>query len=166
MAGLLIYAMNYAPEFVGAGRYTGEIGAHFAEAGSDVIVVTTPPHYPEWRLSPCYRPHRWTAERNGRQTIYRCPIHLRKKLTGLWRLIAPLSFAINSAPVVVWQILTKRPETVLCVEPTLLGAPFALLAAKLVGAQTALHVQDLEVDAAFAVRHLPDVAGLRPLAMA
>jgi colanic acid biosynthesis glycosyl transferase WcaI len=43
---------------------------------------------------------------------------------------------------------------VLCIEPTLLCAPLALLAAKVVGARTVLHVQDLEIDAAFAVGHL------------
>jgi colanic acid biosynthesis glycosyl transferase WcaI len=42
----------------------------------------------------------------------------------------------------------------LCVEPTLFSAPAALLAAEIVGARTVLHVQDLEIDAAFAVGHL------------
>jgi colanic acid biosynthesis glycosyl transferase WcaI len=65
-----------------------------------------------------------------------------------------LTFAVASAPVAIWKILTTRPDTVLCVEPTLFSAPFAVIAAKLVGARTVLHVQDLEIDAAFAVGHL------------
>jgi len=44
------------------------------------------------------------------------------------------------------------------VEPTLFAAPAALLAAKLAGARTVLHVQDLEIDAAFAVGHLKNGA--------
>jgi colanic acid biosynthesis glycosyl transferase WcaI len=55
---------------------------------------------------------------------------------------------------VFWQILRQRPDTVFCVEPTLFAAPVAQLAARLIGAKTVLHVQDLEVDAAFAVGHL------------
>ena len=69
-------------------------------------------------------------------------------------MLAPLTFALTSAPVVVWRILTFRPDSVLCVEPTLLASPIALIAAKLVRARLILHVQDLEIDAAFAVGHL------------
>jgi colanic acid biosynthesis glycosyl transferase WcaI len=81
-------------------------------------------------------------------------------------LLAPLSFAASSAPVVFWQILRHRPETVFCVEPTLFASPVAQLAAKLVGARTVLHVQDLEVDAAFAVGHLGALGFLKTLGYA
>ena len=80
---------------------------------------------------------------------------------GIWRLIAPLSFALSSAPVALWRMLRFRPDVVLCIEPTLIAAPVALLAARLVGARAVLHVQDLEVDAAFAVGHLEPRGGLR-----
>ena len=33
MAKILIYAMNYAPEIAGVGRYTGEIGDYFVAMG-------------------------------------------------------------------------------------------------------------------------------------
>lgn len=151
---VLIYGMNYAPELIGCGRYTGEIGAYLAAEGAAVEVVTTPPHYPEWQAA---RPHRalaWTVERRGRERISRCPILLRREMRGIWRMLAPLSFALSSAPVALWRILTTRPEVVLVVEPTLFAAPAALLGAWLVGARTVLHVQDLEIDAAFAVGHL------------
>jgi Glycosyl transferase 4-like domain len=75
-------------------------------------------------------------------------------MRGVWRALAPLTFALTSAPTAVWRIFTTRPDVVLCVEPTLFSAPAALLAAKIVGAKTVLHVQDLEIDAAFAVGHL------------
>ncbi len=166
VARILIYAMNYAPEVAGVGRCTGEIGDYLTARGHEVTVVTTPPHYPGWSLQGDYKPYRWSSERRGSQTILRCPLHLRKRMSGVWRLLAPLSFAINSAPVVIWQILTQRPEVVLCVEPTLIAAPAALLAAKGIGARTILHVQDLEVDAAFAVGHLRSHAALKWIAFA
>ena len=86
--------------------------------------------------------------------VIRCPILLNKKGNDIWRLLAPLSFALGAAPVVFWRILQSRPHVVLCIEPTLFSAPAAVLAAKLVGARRVLHVQDLEVDVAFAVGHL------------
>lgn len=150
---ILVYGMNYAPEIAGVGKYTGEIAEHLAGLSADVTVVTTPPHYPGWAAQTGYR-NRYSARHENGVRVLRAPLVLRRRMGGVWRLIAPLSFALSSAPLVLWQILRHRPHTVYCVEPTLLAAPLALLAAWLVGARTVLHVQDLEVDAAFAMGHL------------
>lgn len=159
---VVVYGMNYAPEIAGVGRYTGEIAEYLAAEGMDVTVVTTPPHYPGWRIQSGYRNRYSSAKENGVRII-RVPLALRERMGGIWRLVAPLSFAVTSAPIVFWQILRHRPDTVFCVEPTLFAAPVAQLAARLVGAQTLLHVQDLEVDAAFAVGHLGEKGWLKKL---
>lgn len=150
---IVIYGMNYAPEIAGVGKYTGEIAEHLADTGMDVTVVTTPPHYPGWKVHPGYG-NRYSSVSEKGVRIVRVPLFLRQKMKGIWRLVAPLSFALTSAPVIVWQILRRRPDVVFCVEPTLFAAPAAQLAARLTGTQIVLHVQDLEVDAAFAVGHL------------
>ncbi|MBZ9937946.1 WcaI family glycosyltransferase [Mesorhizobium sp. BR1-1-16] len=159
---VLVYGMNYAPEMAGVGRYTGEIAEHLAAGGKDVIVVTTPAHYPGWVVQAPYRNGYQTEQLNG-VTVVRCPLLLRKQMEGVWRLIAPISFAATSLPAVLWQFIRHRPDTVLCIEPTLIAAPIAVLAAKLTGAKTILHVQDLEVDAAFAVGHIGSKPWLRRL---
>ncbi|MCK0195599.1 WcaI family glycosyltransferase [Ancylobacter sp. 6x-1] len=160
---IVVYGMNYAPELAGVGRYTGEIGEYLASVGGDVTVVTAAPHYPGWRVQDGYR-NAYNATMQDGARVIRTPLLLPKKtMGGIWRLIAPLSFAASSAPVVFWQILRQRPEVVFCVEPTLFAAPVAQLAAKLVGARTVLHVQDLEVDAAFAVGHLGNASWLKRL---
>jgi colanic acid biosynthesis glycosyl transferase WcaI len=152
---IVIYCLNYAPELVGAGRYTSEISRYLISKGHNVMVVAAPPHYPEWLVSSAYFALHYTSEIRNGISIVRCPIFVGSKLLGkLWRLLAPLSFAASSAPVISWVILRHRPKLVFCVEPTLLAAPVALIAAKSVGARTVLHVHDLEVDAAFAVGHL------------
>jgi len=151
---VLIYGINYAPELAGVGKFTGEIGAHLAAAGHQLTVVTAPPHYPGWRAGPGYSAGAWRTERHGQTTVYRCPLYLNAEMRGFRRLLAPLTFALSSAPVALGQILTRRPGVVIAVEPTLFSAPVALFAARLVGASTVLHVQDLEVDAAFAMGHL------------
>lgn len=162
---VLIYGMNFSPEIAGVGKYTGEIAEYLEQAGADVTVVTTPPHYPGWRVQPGYR-NRYSSTISAGMKVIRSPLLLRQKMGGVWRLIAPVTFAITSAPVVVYQILAKRPDTVFCVEPTLIAAPVAQFAAKLVGARTVLHVQDLEVDAAFAVGHLGSKRWLKALGYA
>ncbi len=138
---------------IGIGRFTGEIGSYLAKNGFDVCVVTAPPHYPGWRAAPPYSALRYSSETRSGIKILRCPLLLRAEMRGIWRLLAPLSFAITSVPVALWKILTERPHIVLCIEPTLFIAPIAL-PARLAGAHAILHVQDLEVDAAFAVGHL------------
>lgn len=151
---VLIYGMNYAPELTGIGRYSGELAAGLARRGWLVDVITTPPHYPGWFVREPYRASAYSKESANGITAFRCPILLYKAGRGLGRLAAPLVFALSSAPVALWRILSKRPHAILCVEPTLFVAPMALFAGWLVGARTVLHVQDLEIDAAFAVGHL------------
>lgn len=151
---IVIVGLNYAPELVGVGRYTGEIGHYLGSQGHKTWVVTTPPHYPEWSVKHPHSSWRYLSETSDDIRLIRCPILLRRNMRGIWRLIAPLSFAISSAPVVLWTVLRRRPDVVFCVEPTLFAAPMALLAAKLISARAVLHVQDFEIDAAFAVGHL------------
>lgn len=150
---IFIYGMNYAPEMIGVGRFTGEIGAYLAANGFAVSAVTAPPHYPGWQAAPPYRASRYSREIRDGVKIWRCPLLLRAKMHGIWRLIAPLSFALSSAPLALWTMMAHRPGTVLCIEPTFFVAPLALLG-RLTGARVILHVQDLEIDAAFAVGHL------------
>lgn len=165
MAKILIVAMNYAPELTGCGQYTGDLGAAMVEKGHAVEVVTAPPHYPGWAVKAPYR-NRYSSEVLKGARIHRCPVLLREKMGGIWRLIAPVSFALSSAVTTLWRALAWRPDVVVVVEPTLFCAPAALLAAKIAGVTSVLHVQDLEVDAAFAVGHLGSSKGLKRLAFA
>jgi len=150
---IFIYGINYAPELIGVGKYTGELGAYLVGRGHPLEVVTAAPHYPGWSIKAPFK-NGYSTERAFGLRITRCPLLLNKNMRGIWRILAPLTFAMASAPVAIWRVLTTRPDTVICVEPTLFGAPFALVAAKIIGARTVLHVQDLEIDAAFAVGHL------------
>lgn len=162
---ILIYGMNYTPEIAGVGKYTSEIAEHFMLQGAEVTVVTTPPHYPGWVTKDGFANRFQSTVENGVR-VRRAPLFLRRKMSGIWRLLAPLSFALTSAPVVVLEIMRQRPQIVLCVEPTLFAAPVAQLVAWVIGARTVLHVQDLEVDAAFAVGHLASRTWLKKLGFA
>nr|WP_249778218.1 WcaI family glycosyltransferase [Phenylobacterium glaciei] len=150
----MIYGINYAPEIAGVGKYSGEIGEFLVARGHEVCVVSTPPHYPGWRALGGYSNKVWSREIVDGATVYRCPLYLHPDMKGIRRILAPLTFALSSGPVAITQILRRRPDVVLVVEPTFFAAPAALIAAKLVGAKTVLHVQDLEIDAAFAVGHI------------
>lgn len=146
---ILIVAINFAPELAGIGKYVGDMTEWMAESGIDVRVVTAPPYYPEWSVREGYSARRYSTEQWRGAKVFRCPLWVPRRPNGTNRLLHLISFALSSLPVILWQALTWRPEVVMVVEPPLACAPSAWLAARLCGARAWLHVQDLEVDAAF-----------------
>ena len=146
---LLVVALNYAPELTGIGKYVGEMTEWLAARNVEIRVVTAPPYYPTWSVKPGYSASRYSKEQLAGATVYRCPIWVPQQPRGLTRILHLLSFAISSFPVILWQALCWRPDVVFMVEPPIGAAPGAWLAAKLSGARAWLHVQDLEIDAAF-----------------
>ena len=146
---ILLYSLNYAPEPIGIGKYTGELAPWLAARGHEVHVVTTPPYYPAWRIGAGYRAAAWRSESADGVRVYRCPLWVPRRASGARRLAHLASFALSSLPVVVSQGLAWRPDVVGVVEPALFCAPGAWLAARLGGARVWLHIQDFEVDAAF-----------------
>jgi len=153
-AKILIHGMNFAPEPLGIGRYTAELAAYLVAQNQAVEVITSVPHYPGWKVHSPYRSGRYVVEQQDGIRVTRCPLVLHPSGRGIWRLIAPVTFAAAAAPVVFWRILRGRPDIVICVEPTLFSAPAVIAGAKIVGARAILHVQDLEIDAAFSIGHL------------
>jgi colanic acid biosynthesis glycosyl transferase WcaI len=159
---LLVYGLNFSPELIGIGKYTGEMARWFARRGHEVRVVTAYPYYPQWRVAAPYRGVGWRRERIDGITLYRCPLWVPQRPGAARRIVHLLSYALSSAPVALWQGATWRPDAVIGVEPTLLAAPAAAMAAWLGGSLSWLHIQDFEVEAAFGVGLL-EGDGLRRL---
>ncbi len=152
---ILIYGLNYAPELTGIGKYTGEMASWLAARGHEVRVVTAPPYYPAWRIRDDYRNTMYRTERvAGEPVVFRTPLYVPEKPSGTKRVAHLFSFMLGSLPVMLRQIFWS-PEIVWTVEPTFFGAPLALFTAFAAGAESWLHVQDFEVDAAFDLGLLP-----------
>lgn len=155
---ILIYGLNFSPELTGIGKYTGEMATWLAARGHQVRVVTAPPYYPQWHVAEGYT-NWWGREDDkhssgigravpGYLIVYRCPLWVPAKVSGLKRLVHLASFAISSVPVLVRQLFW-RPDVVWVVAPAFFCAPGAWLMSRLCGAKCWLHIQDYEVDAAF-----------------
>lgn len=162
---ILIYGLNYQPELTGIGKYTGEMCSWLASHGHDVRVVTAPPYYPAWKVREDYRNAYRIQRAKGKATVYRCPLYVPAKPTGLKRMAHLASFMLSSLPVLLWQVFWK-PDIVFTVEPTFFCTPVALLVAATTGAASWLHVQDFEVDAAFDLGLLPAQGPIHDLALA
>lgn len=147
---ILLYCLNYAPELTGIGKYTGDQARWFAARGHQVRVVTAPPYYPAWRVGTGYRAWQYRREQHDGVQVWRAPIWVPRQPSGLKRVLHLASFALSSLPCLLAQ-WRWRPDVVMVVEPPLLCSPAALLLGRWTGAKTWLHVQDYEVDAAFAL---------------
>ncbi len=146
---VLITGLNFTPELTGIGKYSGEMAEWLSASGVDVRAVVAPPYYPGWSVSAGYRGVRYCAEQVGGARVFRCPLYVPSRPSGVRRIVHLLTFALSSAPVLLWQAIRWRPDVILVVEPPLVCTPVAWLAARLSGAKLWLHVQDFEVDAAF-----------------
>jgi colanic acid biosynthesis glycosyl transferase WcaI len=146
---ILIQTLNFAPDVIGVPKYSGELAADLASRGHDVRVLTAPPYYPHWKIAPPYRALAYRAEAWQGCTVRRVPLYVPQRPTGLKRLAHHASYAAAGLPSVADEMVRHRPDVVLAVAPSLLAAPATALAARLAGVPCWLHIQDLEVDAAF-----------------
>jgi colanic acid biosynthesis glycosyl transferase WcaI len=151
---VLIVGINFLPELTGIGKYTGELAVYLAGSGHQVRVITTPPYYPHWQVQPGYCWWRYRQENWQGVRVFRCPLWVPRRPSGIKRLVHLLSFALTSFPVLLWHC-SWRPNLILCIAPSFLNAPFALFTARLSGAKVWLHIQDFELDAAANLGILP-----------
>jgi colanic acid biosynthesis glycosyl transferase WcaI len=81
-SGVLIVGLNYAPEKVGIGPYTAGVAGAFAGAGYRVEVVTAKPYYPAWATDPSFGAGWRRSDKDGVR-IMRCPIYVPRHPTGV-----------------------------------------------------------------------------------
>lgn len=143
---VLLYGLNYAPEPVGIGKYSGELAPWLAARGHRVRVICAPPYFPQWQA----RGNRYRQEWREGVELWRCPLWVPRRPGGLTRLLHLASFALSSLPLLLSQ-WRWRPDVVITVAPAFFCAPGALLLQALGGKHTRswLHIQDFELDAAF-----------------
>ncbi|MGB7912379.1 MAG: WcaI family glycosyltransferase [Desulfobaccales bacterium] len=145
---LLIHGMNYAPELLGIGRYTGELGTYLAARAHQVTVLTAAPYYPQWRVQEDYRPQRWRREWLDGVEVLRAPQYVPARVSGLGRLLQECSF---DASCLYWwsTCLLERPwDAMVAVCPPMTSGLVPGLLARRLGIPLVIHVQDLQLDAA------------------
>lgn len=161
---ILALGLNYAPEKVGIAVYTTGMAEALAARGHTVQVVAAQPYYPAWEVTEGYSCFWYTRGVESGVDITRAPLYVPKKPSGAKRLIHHASFAASTLVPMLTRALSFRPDVVLTVAPSLIAAPVAKLAAKACGARSWVHIQDFEVEAAFATGLLSEESTLGKLA--
>ncbi len=146
---ILFIGLNYAPEFIGIGPYSAGLAQSLAAAGHEVTAIVGRPYYPAWKAFPGSSAG-WATTTEEGVRIVRCPHYIPAVPSGAKRLLHHASFAASALGPALRAALGARPDVVFTVAPSLMSVPVAWAAAKLAGAKLWLHVQDFEVEAAFA----------------
>lgn len=146
---VLIVGLNYAPEPVGIGPYTEGLATALVERGAKVRVICGQPYYPQWRIYPAFAGAGWTSETENGVHITRCPHYVPAVPSGLKRILHLASVALSALPPAL-RSRSPKPELVIAIAPALPSVVTAWLTARLSGAKLWVHVQDFEVEAAFA----------------
>lgn len=146
----LVVGLNYSPEPTGTAVYTSELCQTLVARGHQVQVVCASPYYPQWQTYRGFRGTLWSFRCEHGVSVCRCPIYVPAQVTGPKRILHYVSFFLTALVPTLWCALRLRPNFVINVAPTLISAPAGLLAARLTGAMSLLHVQDFEVEAGFA----------------
>ena len=143
----LFVGLNFSPELVGIGKYSGELIERFAQS-YPVSVISALPHYPAWQIHPSERKRRWKLDERYSYPVRRVPIYVPALPSITRRIAHQVSFAAAITPAALYEALRFKPDVIATVAPALMAAPIVGGIARLIGARSWLHVQDFEVDVA------------------
>ena len=160
---LLVVSLNYAPEPVGIAPYSTGLAETMAARGHAVEVIAGQAYYPQWHRYPDQPPPGKRSIENG-VGVVRVRHYIPAQPGGLKRVLHLLSFSLTA----LWPALRTarklKPDAVFVAAPSLLSVPVAWLAAKIGGGKLWVHVQDFEVEAAFATGQIGEAGLLARLA--
>jgi colanic acid biosynthesis glycosyl transferase WcaI len=113
---ILMLAGNYAPEETASAPLNTDVCNYLAAAGHSVSVVTTFPHYPQWKVRKEYAGRFYLHEMAGNVSVRRVLNYIPKRPSSFKRVLYYSSFAGAAFP---GALASGRPDLVLCVTPPL-----------------------------------------------
>lgn len=153
---ILLISYNFSPELTGIGKYNGEMLIWLMRSGYDCSVVTAYPYYPYWQVQEPYAKYRFKFRVEvvqepgckGALTVYRCPLYVPTKPSGLKRIILDLSFFASASIKLIRLLSEKKYDILITVAPSFQVGLLGLMYKKLRKAKLLYHIQDLQIEAA------------------
>jgi colanic acid biosynthesis glycosyl transferase WcaI len=138
---ILLIVNQFPPDVNSTGHLMAELAARWLEWGHEVAVVTSLPHYQDFRIEAAYRGKLYQRDRVGNLDVFRLWVYAPGKKSMLNRLISYLSFAAGAT--LIGLLRRDSWDVILCAN----GGFFTGIAAWLIGAPKGIpfiyNVQDL-----------------------
>jgi colanic acid biosynthesis glycosyl transferase WcaI len=147
---ILIIGINFEPELTGIGKYTGEMVNWLADQGHECAMLTAFPYYPNWKVQAPYsgRWYKKEVKKEGSLKIYRCPMYVPSKPSGLKRIIHEASFFVAAFFKINVLLFKKSYDQIFCIAPPFHLGFLAWYYKLFTGAKINYHIQDLQIEAA------------------
>ena len=152
---ILLIGYNYYPEPTGIGKYSGEMINWLAAKGYDCTVITTYPYYPYWKVQePYIKSKFWFKTENvkfpsgGTIKIYRCPIYVPAKPSGIKRILLDFSFLVSAGLKMLQLLPARKFDFVITVVPAFLLGLLGVFYKKIRNGKLIYHIHDLQIEAA------------------
>jgi len=142
---ILVLGINYWPEQTGIAPFTTGRCEYLVARAHEVVVCTSLPYYPEWRIPPNYKGRFLVHEERNGVSIFRCRIYVPKHVDPLRRVLHESSFVAAS---LLRALAQKRPDVMLVISPPLGLGLSAVILSRRWGIPYVFHVPDLQPDAA------------------
>ena len=142
---IVVWGINYAPEFTGIAPHNVALCEFLQRKGEDVEMVSTFAYYPAWRKSTQDRHLLFRTDEINGVRVHRCWHFVPERVSAWKRIIHEATFILTST----MRVLSlKRADVYVIVSPPLLLGMAAWFVTKLKRAPFVFHVQDLQPDAA------------------
>jgi putative colanic acid biosynthesis glycosyltransferase WcaI len=142
---ILIMAGNYAPEKTASAPLTTDFCQYLTASGHSVSVVTTFPHYPQWKIRNEYAGRFYSRETIDGVSVFRILNYIPRHPTSLKRVLYYGSFGVEAF---LPAVASGRPDLIVCVTPPLELALSAFLLKLLWRVPFVLWIKDMVPDVA------------------
>ncbi len=138
----VLFLTQYFPPETGAPQNRiHSLATYLADLGANVSILTAMPNYPKMEIQQAYKGRYFVKEQEGKLTIYRSWIFIRKSKGIISRLLNYFSFVFSS--LFTGLVRVPKHDIIICESPPLFLGISALVISKLKGTKLIFNVSDL-----------------------
>jgi len=143
---ILVIGINYIPEKTAIGPFTAELCEYLEKKGNNINVITSFPHYPEWKIKEEYKGKLFKKELINGVKLIRSYVYLPKKPSiFLERIKYDCSFTLSSF---ISSLSIKSYDVIIAISPPLELGFIGWFLSRYRGAPFLLQIKDLIPDTA------------------
>jgi glycosyltransferase involved in cell wall biosynthesis len=138
----ILFITQYFPPETGAPQNRiHSLATYLADLGANVTILTAMPNYPKMEIQQAYKGRYFVKEQDGKLTIYRSWIFIRKSKGVISRLFNYFSFVFSS--LFTGLVRISKYDFIICESPPLFLGISALIISKMKGSKLIFNVSDL-----------------------